>query len=182
MFTKPRRFSACSAPAFVQRAVRPGQLGFFVESSGSVNLLRMERTSLRASSSTCFLRSCHQNLLQWNDVLFIRSQPLLLRRCNKVCEIRGHRSCAFESRMLSLQVHVAKVTKSQYTKIPWRAARSLQLSHSTYDRCAAWLLPAFNLHSFSTQRHVPCCSCRARPQPLELSGGTLAQRPALLQV
>ena len=111
MFTKPRRFSACSAPAFVQR-----QLGFFVESSGSVNLLRMERTSLRASSSTCFLRSCHQNLLQWNDVLFIRSQPLLLRRCNKVCEIRGHRSCAFESRMLSLQVHVAKVTKSQYTK------------------------------------------------------------------
>ena len=34
MFTKPRRFSACSAPAFVQRAVRPGRLGFFVESFG----------------------------------------------------------------------------------------------------------------------------------------------------
>ena len=163
MFTKPRRFSACSAPAFVQRAVRPGRLGFFVESSGSVNLLRMERTSLRASSSTCVLRSTRFE---------IRTGPAL---SNHECF-----PCA-SARSQSNKIPV----NNNYNKNPfaWRAAPlSPTLAFDIRSMCRLGLLPAFNLHSFSTQRHVPCCSCRARHQPLQLSGGTLAQRPALVQV
>ena len=189
MFTKPRRFSACPAPAFVQSAVRPGRRGFFVECSGSVNLLRMERTSLRASSSTC---DCHQNLLQSNDVLLsIRSQPLLLRpRSTRFENLKyyAHISPALNCLRFRIMNAFPASARSQSNKIPVYqnplACRSLSptLAFDIRSMCRLGLLPAFNLHSFSTQRHVPCCSCRARPQPLELSGGTLAQRPALLQV
>lgn len=167
MFTKPRRFSACPAPAFVQSTVRPGRRGFFVECAGSVNLLRMERTSLRASSSTC---DCHQNLLQSNDVLLsIRSQPLLLRpRSTRFENLKyAHISPALNCLRFRIMNAFPASARSQSNKIPVYknplACRSLSPTLAFDIRSMCRLAPSRRLTCIPSLHNAMCHAAHAVP-------------------
>ena len=107
--------------------------GVFRGASGKlVNLLRKERTSLRASKRVFqHVCTCHHNRMTSSSSVHNlcsrrRSSGQGLKRTGPTVRFRITNAFPACTR---------KVTKSQYTEIPWRAARSLQLSHYIRSMC-----------------------------------------------